>query len=59
MSQLPSGRHFALQAGSLAVMLDNATRGIRSHELMVINDTAQLYADLDVLYFRSVTLRPH
>ncbi|MEX2517318.1 MAG: hypothetical protein WD572_10510 [Gammaproteobacteria bacterium] len=57
MPQLPSGRHFAIQADSLTDMLENAARGIRTHELMVINDTAQLYAYLDVLYFRSGTAR--
>ncbi len=55
MPMLPSGRHVALKADGLIRLIEDTYRGLRVHELMVIETPAHLYPHIDVCYFRTNT----
>ncbi len=52
MPQLSSGRHVGLDPSPLHQLLDRACDGIDAHELMALEAQPDLFAYINVLYFR-------
>ena len=54
MPQLPSGKHLGLDPSPLQKVVSDAYGGLKTHELMAIENIEQLFSHINVLYYRPI-----